>query len=374
MTPQVRFMPPEWVEQHPEGSNEWKDAVGTGPWMVTDFVVGSTFTCSKNPDYWGYDERYPQNKLPYVDTYKQIAIPDISTALAALRTGKIDMIVDFSGGPSWQQAASIAETNPEIQQATLPSEAAAVEFRCDRAPFTDIRVRQALQMAIDIPTIAETHYGGLVDGVPVGGIPPSYTGWTTPYDQWPADLKEAYAYNPEKAKQLLADAGFPQGFKTDIVASSGGDLELLQIIKAYFLDIGVNMEIQTMDEFAKMDFLRAGKHDAMSYGRMADQTLPWQAIITRQSEDGRNVTFNNDATFDAMIDKAMAATNIEESMRLLGEADMYLLRQFWSANLCVIRNSILWEPYVKGYSGERSGDVYLPRLWIDQNLKKSLGH
>ena len=59
-------------------------------------------------------------------------------------------------------------------------------------------------------------------------------GWGFPYDEWPQDLKNEYAYNPEAAKKLLAEAGYPHGFKTNIVADIAADLELLEIVKKYY--------------------------------------------------------------------------------------------------------------------------------------------
>jgi peptide/nickel transport system substrate-binding protein len=276
------------------------------------------------------------------------------------------MMTDFSGGATWQQAKSIAETDPQIVQSTLPSEAMAICFRVDREPFTDINVRNALQMAVDLETIAKSHYGGSTVGVPVGMIPPMYTGWSTPFEEWPADLKADYSYNPERAKQLLADAGFPQGFKTNTVASTSSDLNLLQIVKSYFTDIGVDMEINTMDEFTMMDYCHAGKHDQMAVERAGHMINPWQSIIVRQTGESRNLTFNNDAVFDAMIEDAVSATDIEECKRLLREADLYCLSKFWSVNLCLVNNPIFWQDYVKGYSGERIADYYMSRLWVDK--------
>ena len=59
-------------------------------------------------------------------------------------------------------------------------------------------------------------------------------GWGFPYEEWPQDLKDEYAYNPKAAKKLLADAGFPNGFKTNIVANTAADMQLLQLVKSYF--------------------------------------------------------------------------------------------------------------------------------------------
>ena len=139
---------PEAVKQW-GNLNDWHHAIGTGPFILTDFVSGSSATLVKNPNYWGYDERYPQNQLPYVDTLKFLIIPDNATALAAMRTGKIDVM----DGMSLQDAQSMKKTNPEILQIPIPgTDATSIDPRNDKAPFNDIRVREAMQMAIDLPT------------------------------------------------------------------------------------------------------------------------------------------------------------------------------------------------------------------------------
>jgi len=114
--------------------------------------------------------------------------------------------------------------------------------------YTDIRVRQALQMAIDLPTIAATLYGGTTDPSPSTLTSNYMTGWGFPYSQWPQDLKDQYAYNPTGAKKLLADAGYPNGFNTNIVVVPEVNMDVLQAVKAYFAVIGVNMDIRVMDD------------------------------------------------------------------------------------------------------------------------------
>ena len=97
--------------------NDWHHAIGTGPFILTDFVDGTAATLVKNPNYWGYDERYPQNQLPYVSGLKVLVIPSQPTALAAVRAGKIDVIDNVS----IQDAQNMAKTNPQILQLTYPS-------------------------------------------------------------------------------------------------------------------------------------------------------------------------------------------------------------------------------------------------------------
>ena len=144
--------------ENPEAVKKWGDvrdwhhAIGTGPFILKDFISDKSATLIKNPDYWGYDERYPQNKLPYADTIKYLIIPDDATALAAMRAGKIDIMI----GVSYKQAQEMRKTNPEILQIPNPgTQALTLQPRNDKPPFNDIRVRKAMQMALDLPAIAK---------------------------------------------------------------------------------------------------------------------------------------------------------------------------------------------------------------------------
>ena len=82
---------PEQIEQYGD-AKDWKTLVGTGPFELTEVVEGSSATWKKNPNYWGYDEKFPDNRLPYIDELSSLLIPDMSGRLAALRTGKIDIM------------------------------------------------------------------------------------------------------------------------------------------------------------------------------------------------------------------------------------------------------------------------------------------
>jgi peptide/nickel transport system substrate-binding protein len=376
--------PREAVEMSEESQiTDWENAPGTGAWMVTDFVSGTSVTYSANPNYWGYDERHPENKLPYADTLVLLLIPDAATAIAGMRSGQIDFMSDVS---SWQQVASLAETNPEILQAKFPAAGATLDFRCDTAPFTDIRVRKALQMAIDREEIAQSYYGGTVDGIPAGLVTPAYQGWYTPYDEWPAELQAEYSYDPDTAMALLAEAAADGvfepndlgGFDTNIVAASSGpgsDLQLLQIIQDMLLDIGVDMEINAMDASTFSSFCMAGEHDQMTYSSKTGVTFePWISLDYR-SRIPTNYSFNKDPVYDAMIAGFATITDLAELKQAVVEADMYALAAHWGLQVFPIATYNLYQSYLKGYSGEYTMRAYqlYSRWWIDQDLKSSLG-
>jgi len=351
--------------------SNWKYAIGTGPWILTDFLQDASMTLAKNPDYWGFDERYPNNHLPYADTLKAVNIPDNATALAAFRTGQIDLLPDRD----WQTAKTIKAGNPEIQQATLPASGKHIDLRCDMIPFKDIRVRTALQMAIDLPTIAKSYYGGTVDGTPAGVVSPEYKGYAYSYADWPQSLKDQYTFNPSKAKQLLAEAGFPNGFSTKVVAPTTADLNLLQIFKAEFADIGVNMDIQTLDYPSFLAIVRAGKFDQMAYHAIGFTALTFSPDMCVKGLYSKtvssNYTHNNDPTFDAMIDKLSAATDMNTYKHLSVQADQYIIEHHWRVLTFMTVTYNMWQPRLHGYSGEADANMFgagylWARLWVDQ--------
>jgi ABC-type transport system substrate-binding protein len=94
--------PREVIEQYGDMS-DWRNAVGTGPWIVDDVIATSSIKFVRNPDYWGYDERHPDNKLPYADSLTVVNIPDVSTRLAALR---FTSLTNWAGSrrPTWRKA------------------------------------------------------------------------------------------------------------------------------------------------------------------------------------------------------------------------------------------------------------------------------
>jgi ABC-type transport system substrate-binding protein len=370
--------PKEVVQQYGD-MEDWHHAVGTGPFIVDDFVSGASVSFSRNPDYWGYDSRYPKNQLPYVDNVKILIITDNATALSAIRTGKIDAVGTQTTNTdlvSWMDAKNLAQTTPELKQIRLPIAGPCIAFRVDKTPFTDIRVRKALNMAIDRDAIANSYYGGTTDSIPNGVISRTETGYYTPFDQWPADIKAGYTYNPQAAKKLLTEAGYPNGFKTNVVANATSDLDLLQVAKAYLLDIGVDMEIRPMDNTSYIALWTAMKHDQMLYNISMGSTSDPSIILLRYRTKDTNNTFgNSDPVYDDIITKYLASTDADTAKKLVVQADDYVISHFYSLELIGSINSFaIRQPWFKGYSGEAyTTGVHYARYWIDQNLKKQMG-
>jgi peptide/nickel transport system substrate-binding protein len=366
---------PEWVALGNTTSNsgtanpltDWHNAVGTGAWMLTDYVENSSLTYTKNPNYWAYDERYPENKLPYAGELKILIIGDTATKIAALRTGKIDSL----NAVTQTQLKTLTESNPELESVMVLGGANGVTLRVDKEPFTDIRVRTALQMSIDLSAIAVQNG---VEATPVGFISPLLKGCYYPYEEWTQDLKDEFAYNTTGAKALLAEAGYPNGFDTNVIASTANQasVETLQVLKAYFLDIGVDMEIKLMDMVAQRAYTAAGKHDQMTSGGGAFAQAPTSTLGRFVSTNKSvNEGFVNDPNYDAIITELYNVTSAQGISDTMKKADRYITEQHWGIYTLPSATYYVWQPYLKGYSGEvqlryGQGGWIFARMWVGE--------
>jgi peptide/nickel transport system substrate-binding protein len=363
--------------------NNWHNAIGTGPFLLTDFVDGSSLVMVKNPNYWQNDERYPQNRLPYVDQITYLVIPDTSTALAAFRAGKIDELDSIANN----QAQDMQKTNPNVVQIPVPiGNTVTMDPRNDKPPFNDVRVREALQMAIDLPTIAQTYYGGGATKPWPSTLTSNYmTGWGFPYNQWPADLQAQYAYNTTQAKALLSAAGYPNGFTTDIIFDTSGDSDLLQIIQSEFAVIGVNMAIRPMVDATFSSYVITGHNqDAMIMRQPGAGTIgltfyPLRQVLRFQTGYSVNTAMVSDPVYDAFPPAATGAISTDALKTVMTSANKYVAQQHFVISLLQQMQFSLCQPWFKGYNGqsEMSGAsagpqllfFYGARFWIDKSLQ-----
>lgn len=362
--------------------NSWHDAIGTGPFTVTDFVDGSSVTMDKSPTYWGFDERYPRNQLPYVNAIQLLIIPSQSTALAALRAGKIDVMENIG----IQSDQSLKTSNPDILHLTMPgAQGLSINPRDDTAPFNNINVRIALQEAINLPQIASTYYNGTCSPNPLTLTSYSLAGWGFPYDQWPANLQSQYAYNPTNAKALLSAAGYSSGITTNCTADSSADLQVLQIVQSEFAAVGVNMNITTMDPASWTAFVFNGhKQTGLAFREAGTLSLafqPFVQLLMYQTGFPANYEMASNSTLDGLYAAASNATTVDQVKAVVTQACQIVTQQQFVISLLNPSSFNVYQPWLKGYAGQSyamqggSGGIlmlgyYGSRFWIDSGLKQ----
>ncbi len=370
----TEMYPPECI-QLPGGLDDWRNVVGTGPFILTDYVPASSTTLKRNPDYWGYDEFHPGNRLPYFNEYIGLVVPDISTRLAAMRTGQAD--VSAREYLDWRVADSLKKTNPEIQLGGYDAGGGlALYLEHDVKPFDDLRVRKALQMSLDQLAINEIVGAGRCDrylSVLNKGFGPDLY---TPFEELPTSIQENLTYNPEKAKQLLAEAGYPNGFKIEVIANPDYfETEDLPVVADYFGRIGVQMDIQV-----KTAVVFNTLHTSATYSQACAGTVGATSVKTYFDHVfgvGKYMR-HNDQYGEQLYAKAISTVDATERNKLLKALNMYVLENVFFIGMVVDPPQYQpVQPWVKNWYGENTlrrhspGSIYM-RLWLDQDMKQAM--
>ena len=368
--------PPEVIQKYGH-MQDWKTAVGTGPYMLTDWVKGSAVTYTKNPNYWGYDEKFPENRLPYLDEIKMLVMPDSSTRLAAFRTGKVGRLLDVD----IDQAQALQRTNQELLWTTALGAPYSFAMDVRKPPFDDIRVRRAMQLALDVETIGNTLFQGMGDNTPTGVAGLATVGFYTPFEEWPEELKASYTtYDPERAKQLLAEAGYPNGFKTKLMIDPSrtwdSNLDHTQLAATYWAEIGVDIELDIVESAVWGARVNAHSYEGMTRGWNDVNYDPLVIIrLAAYSDEKWNTSGIQDPVMNSMIEAAENAVTRQEMMDRVKEADMRFIEQHYNIWGSPIRPSFtFWQPWMVGYNGELlmgGGTYYLSfsRVWLDSDLR-----
>ena len=374
----------------------WETQIGTGPWIAGERVVGSTQSYVRNPHYWGTDELFPAEgfQLPYADELTIFEILELTTAIAALRSGQIDKMGGVTGNHeiSFDQQKTLAAQEPDLQWQVTSSGGNGVMFRWNTEPwYPDIRVRQAMQKAINLEELAATHYGGIEDPKPRpmvwGGS--ELDGYSTPWSQRPEAVREGYTYDPQRARELLAEAGYPDGFTVNLLTGPGDNLwsgspDVALLVKSYWEAIGVEVTIEQLpdnDAFSAR-ITPSGGIGAQDYEAQMLWTnhpcCPVPVLTWLKASSDWNPGWINDPVFEQDFVEVLAASTREEHTALVKKMNDHVFDQQWFVTLHPVNTFIAWQPYLKSYNGEfhlgrANMAAVWARVWVDQDLKQSMG-
>lgn len=286
------------------------DPVGTGPFKFVEWKRNDSITLEKNEDYWVEGE-------PKLDQVIFRSIPDNSARLNALLSGEIDL----ADGITPSDGKTI-EGNADLQLFERPSmNVGYLGLTNTREPFDDPKVRQAMNHAIDKQAIVDAFFEGRGE-IAKNPMPPVINGYN--------DDIEAYDYNPEKAKELLAEAGLPDGFDMELYAMPvprpymPDGQKVAEAIQKNLADIGVNAKIVSFEWATYLEKAANGEADAFLLGWTGDNgdADNFLYVLLDQDNIGSNnyAYYKNQELHDLLI---KAQSEVDESVR----NDLYMQAQ-----------------------------------------------
>ncbi|MEE8418807.1 MAG: ABC transporter substrate-binding protein [Dehalococcoidales bacterium] len=393
------LQPTDIIEQF-GNIDDWRMQVGTGPWMLTDYVASSQATYIRNPIYYLENPIGPGkgDQLPYADKLRRLVIPDGSTTFAALRTGKLDVL--GGAGVPREDALQIISTAPGIEyNSYLPSgfgagKAVNFNFTDPTKPWalTDNgrKVRQALMLATDYDSIVNDLYDGEAQ-MEMILTDPNFEGvGYVPLDELDQSVQDLFSYDVAKAKALMAEAGYPDGFKAKVLVPTvpGVRADEVSLLAGMWDAIGVELDIEVTDATALTSMVtRTFDWDDMIYGTAGtspgsfafslytyvgyyrgDNRLQFASRLDENAPEDPII----EGYFDTMSENLY--TNWPAVYEAVEQLRPYLIEQAFKIPFPTPLVYTLWWPWLKNTGGMGEAGVNIKYFWVDQDLKKSMGY
>lgn len=315
---------PEAIKKDPVKFNQ--APVGTGPFKFVEWKKNDTITLEKNPDYY-------EQGLPKMDKVIFKSIPDNAARFTALKSGDIDMMDGLN-----PDDAKLVEADKKLQLKLRPGmNVGYLALNVSKKPFDNPKVRQAINYATNKEGIIKSFFAGYAKAA-INPMPDVLWGYHK-------DMKD-YEYNLEKAKQLLAEAGYPNGFEVEFYAMTEprpympNGKKVAEFMQEDLKKIGVNAKIVTYDWQTYKDRLGKGEHQMALFGWTGDNGDPDNFLYvlldkdnTRTPDAGNISFYKSDELHDVLI-KAQQSTDQK------ARTDYYLKAQE------IIKQDAPWVPLV----------------------------
>ncbi|MFS0776933.1 ABC transporter substrate-binding protein [Neobacillus sp. 3P2-tot-E-2] len=328
--------------------------VGTGPFTFESWDKGVSVKYKKNENYW-------QEGKPYLDAVEWTFMEDPMTAQASMQTGDYDVYVNTSA-----QVAKDLSSTLEVVKLESGMGAAGTSLAPDsddpNSPFNDVRVRQAVGYAIDKKAITDTIFHG----------------FSVPADQWSVPGAPTYnsnlkgtPFNPKKAKQLLEEAGYANGFKTKITFSSNPEnMQMYTAIQGYLKNIGIDAELNPVDT-AKWQEMSAkgGDWEGLIHSTFrVDNDLVFNLNRNMSSKGTHYLKTLFPEELEKVIEEASALPTFEEKMKI----SLELQSKVFDENLVSIPIRVSMNTMVKApnVQDDGFGKTYLSNWKPEEAWKK----
>ena len=356
------ILPPE-VEEKMGDFKAAESLIGCGPFVLERYEPGVKAVFARNPNYY-------QKGLPHLDKVEWLFVKDRSSQLSLFRAGQVDIPFYDSRIPR-SDVASFKKSNPAypiVYWDWLANRTLAM--RTDKPPFSDVRVRRALSMAVDRKKWVAQYLEG--QGYEDHGPVPA------PIREWKLSAKDPgegakyLEYNPAAAKKLLAEAGFPNGLKAKCTHWPGYGpeyVEDLELLAFNLKQIGVELQIvnEEYGNYIRGSFL--GKYDETTWGPSSIFTeVDGYLYNFYKTGQPNNRSHVSDTQLDVMLDAQRRYTAKSSRKKVIDEFQRYAAERVYYIYTPYPKNVASWTPRVKNYGPKNSFDrgAQLEVVWLDK--------
>lgn len=293
-----------------DGTNLAIDAVGAGPWQLVEYSPGNRLVAERFDGYWNPDAvKLAQIEIRLID--------DDDSRLNALRAGEVDI------AQIRESQVALAESVANLTVRTDPALAIDhIGLNIAHEPFDDPRVREAISLAIDREALIEGLYRGV--GTPASQpFPPGY--WANE-----PSLEGALEYDPERARQLLADAGYPDGFSFEFKSNNQPfRVQATEAIAGMLAEVGIQTTIIPLEGPTILDEFYYQKTVSAYFTPWGGRADPSQTLDNLFGPEGLNNPAKiTSPELTALLDRAREATEVEERGELLRQASAQIMAEF----------------------------------------------
>ena len=326
--------------------------VGTGPFKLESYQRGQRLVVVRNEDYW-------EEGIPYLDRIDMAIMPDNSTQLAAFIAKQLDIYEALN----YSQVETIQNTVPDV----VVMESAIFGLNgigCNTSvkPLDDVRVRQALFYAIDQQQIIDIVMNG--HGVKQRAVPAGYAGWVVPYDELPL----GDGPNIEKAKQLLAEAGYPDGFSITCKTVYRYTQREATVAAEQLKAIGVNVELIDVEYGAFLQARNSGDFELIAFALAPFGDIEDFTTALYHTQGSRNFGGWGNVELDELLDQGRRELDEEKRKEIFRRVQEILAENCWVIDLPRETFLEVWHPYVKDYVSAQNPERGLAfwRTWLDK--------
>ncbi|MFN2566844.1 MAG: ABC transporter substrate-binding protein [Gemmatimonadaceae bacterium] len=348
--PKLLAMPVAAIVPDPLPANFEDRPIGTGPWKFAEWKRDDYLLFAKNADYWG--------GAPKMDSLRARIIAEPSTAVAEFESGNVDVLMVPQGeAQQWQESPD----RRRLLQSVPALQLIYIGVNTTRGPLADRRVRQALNHAVNVDAIISQLVSGRGRRA-VGVIPPTLEGADT--------TRTAYAFDVNRAKQLLAEAGHANGIDVDLwTPTTPIYVRIAEAVQGFLQAANIRAKIVQRESAAAREAARNGQTDLILKDWYADypdaENFLYPLLHGANKGVGGNVSFYGNAEFDRIVTASRREQDAGRRAQLYRQADSIAYQDAPMIYLYFFNELYAVQPWIKGF---RIPTIFNGQRWTEVEI------